>query len=361
MPEALVCTFAARGFVVWLGEMKRVRCVFMGTGAIACPSLRRLVEWGGVEVVGVVTQPDRPAGRHLQPQSSPVKQLAVGQGLPVLQPQRVREPGFVESLAAWEPELVVVMAYGQILPRTVLELPRHGCVNVHASLLPKYRGAAPIQWALARGETETGVTLMQMDEGMDTGPILAQRAVPILPEDTAATLQDRLAVLGADLLVETLPTYLAGQIVPRPQPAEGVSYAPRLRKADGLMDWALSARDLWLRVRAFDPWPGTFTWWWRRGEPSGPGGAGSTGEEDKPRWVGPVLLKVWRATVESGSGRVGEVLEVNPRGVLVGCGQGILRLLEVQREGGRRMGIAEFLAGNPVRPGDRLGGMEPPV
>jgi methionyl-tRNA formyltransferase len=329
----------------------------MGTAAIACPSLKALVGWAGAEVVGVVTQPDRPAGRHLRPQPSPVKQLAGVCGLPVLQPEKVREAGFLEALRAWGPELIVVMAYGQILPASVLDLPRYGCVNVHASLLPKYRGAAPIQWALVRGETETGVTIMLMDEGMDTGPILSQRRIRIDPDDTAGTLHDRLAVLGAELLLETLPGYVAGRIVPRPQPLEGISYAPRLRKADGLLDWTLSARELWLWIRAFDPWPGAFTWWWRQDPLAGGQASVATlGGGVAARQARPVLLKVWRAAVEPRTGPAGEILEVDARGVVVGCGQEALRLLEVQAEGGRRMGIAEFLSGHPMRRGDRLGG-----
>lgn len=340
--------------------MNRVRCVFMGTAAMACPSLSRLLAWPGATVVGVVTQPDRPAGRGWQLRPSPVKQLALASGVPVLQPERVREPAFQETLRALGPELIVVMAFGQILPRPILQLPRFGCLNIHTSLLPRYRGAAPIQWALIRGETETGVTLMLMDEGLDTGPIVAQRAISIGPTDTAASLHDRLAHLGADLLIETLPAYLAGHITPQPQPAEGVSHAPRLRKEDGRIDWTLPATEIERRVRAFDPWPGSFTWWWPAENRCTCSGSEPRPAPARPR-ARPLMLKVWRAAVAAEHGPPGQVLEVGPVGVLVGCGSGALYLLQVQPEGGRRMGIGEFLAGHPVRRGDRFGDGPPPV
>lgn len=345
---------------IWLclGGVKRVRCVYMGTAAIACPSLARLLDWPGAEVVGVVTQPDRPAGRHLRLQASPVKQLAVARGIPVLQPERVRDPGFVEALRGWDPDLIVVMAFGQILPPAVLGLPRHGCVNLHASLLPKYRGAAPIQWALVHGETMTGVTLMLMDEGMDTGPILAQRALAIGPDETAGRLHDRLAELAADLLVESLPDYLGGRLVPRPQPVEGVSYAPRLRKEHGRIDWNLSAVEIERRIRAFDPWPGAFTWWRPVGRAEGSEEGAGKGAAEAGRREG-CMVKIWRAVVVEGRGVPGEVLAVEPDGVVVACGQGGLRIGEIQREGGRRLPMADFLAGHRIRPGDRFESVPP--
>ncbi|MCS7089590.1 MAG: methionyl-tRNA formyltransferase [Verrucomicrobiota bacterium] len=334
--------------------MNDVRTVFMGTAAIACPSLLRLLRWPGTTVVAVVTQPDRPAGRHLHPQPSPVKQLAVTHGVPVLQPDRVRNTTFLQALRELEPDLIVVMAFGQILPPSVLAMPRHGCLNLHASLLPKYRGAAPIQWALIHGETVTGVTLILMDEGLDTGPILAQRTLTIAATETAATLHHRLAALAADLLLETLPGWLTGQITPRPQPVEGVSYAPRLRKEDGRMDWTLTAVELERRIRAFDPWPGAYTWWLpventniAQTHPSP-----SKTNQGRRRTM---LLKLWRAEVVDQEGCPGQVLQVDATGITVACGRGALRLLEVQREGGRRLPVSEFLAGHLVRPGDNLG------
>lgn len=319
--------------------MEPVRVVFMGTAEIACPSLAALLACPQVRVTAVVIQPDRPVGRSLQVQPPPVKRLAQARGLPVLQPERVRHPEAERQLAELHPDLIVVMAYGQILPQTVLDLPRFGCVNVHASLLPKYRGAAPIQWALANGEQETGVTIMQMDAGMDTGPILSQRPTPIGPEDTAETLHDRLAALGAALLLDTLPGYLAGSIRPTPQPSEGVSYAPRLRKEDGRIDWRLPARVIWNRLRAFKPWPGLFTYL-----PASGAGGGSQR-----------LLKLWEAEVVPQQGQPGLVLAADNSGIVVGCGTDALRVLTLQREGGRRMSAREFLAGCPLGPGVQLG------
>jgi methionyl-tRNA formyltransferase len=306
----------------------------MGTAEIACPSLAALCASPGVNVVAVVTQPDRPKGRDLRVQPCAVKQLAVGKGLPVLQPERARQPEFVAELARLCPDLVAVMAYGQILPPAILDLPPLGCVNVHTSLLPKYRGAAPIQWALANGDTETGVTLMRMDAGMDTGGILAQRATPIRPEDDAQTLHDRLAQLGAELLLETTPGLAARRIVASPQPAEGASHAPKITREDGHIDWQWSARTVWNRLRAFTPWPGAFT--------------------HLPARPTPQLLKIWQAEVVSQSGAPGEILSASKDGIVVACGQEALRVLVLQREGGRRLSAQEFLAGHALAPSAKL-------
>src|SRR5438105_7357258 len=257
--------------------MSPLRIIFFGTAELACPSLSALAQTPAFEVASVVTQRDRPRGRKLNLQSSSVKILATQKKLPVLQPERARDEGFLQELAQLRPDLIVVAAYGQILPRQILELPRFGCLNVHASLLPKYRGAAPIQWALLNDEQETGVTIMRMDEGLDTGDILVQQATPITPEDNAQTLRDRLAAIGAELLVETIPNYVAGRIVPRKQPDADVTYARKLTREDGHLDWNRPARVLWNRVRAFAPWPGACT---RLSEASGPR-----------------LLKIWQAEV----------------------------------------------------------------
>jgi methionyl-tRNA formyltransferase len=263
-----------------------------------------------------------------------VKRAAQAAGIPLLQPEKARHPAFLDQLAAWQPDLVVVAAYGQILPPPILALPQFGCLNVHTSLLPKYRGAAPIQWAIINGETVTGVTIMKMDAGLDTGDILTQEQTPIAEVDDSQTLHDRLATLGARLLTRTIPDYLAGKVQPVPQPAEGATHAPKIKKEDGRMDWTQSARCLWNRVRGLIPWPGAFSHF-------------TSGNH---RW----LLKIWRATPEPLDGPPGVVLAADQSGIVVGCGAGSLRLLELQREGGKRLGVAAFLAGCPVRPGQTL-------
>jgi methionyl-tRNA formyltransferase len=237
------------------------RVVFMGTPDFGVPPLRALLGAPTLDVVGVVTQPDRPAGRGNTIQQSPVKQAALAANIPVIQPQKLREPGAFESLQAWQPDLIVVAAFGQILRQQVLDLPRYGCINVHASLLPRWRGAAPIQAAIRAGDTQTGITIMKMDAGLDTGPILSQRAIPILPTDTGSTLHDKLATLGGPLLIETLDKYLRGEITPQPQDESAQTYAPMLKKEEGAIDWTQPALAIERQVRAFDPWPGTYTQW----------------------------------------------------------------------------------------------------
>jgi methionyl-tRNA formyltransferase len=315
------------------------RIVFMGTAELACASLEALAAAPGFEVVAVVTQPDRPKGRALKLQPSPVKQAALRAGLPVLQPERARDAAFGEELRRLEPGLIVVAAYGQLLPPAILALPPLGCFNLHASLLPKYRGAAPIQWAILDGQTETGVTIMKMAEKLDTGGILAQRATAIAPEDTAVTLHERLARLGAQLLVETLADAVNNQLTVRPQAEAQATYARKITKEDGHLDWSQPARSLWNRVRALIPWPGAFT--------TLPGGA-------KARTV-----KIWRASVEEARavapGAPGVVLQADKAGIVVASGGGALRIHELQLEGGRRLSAAEFLAGHPMPPGIRFG------
>ena len=242
-----------------------VPTVFMGSPEFALPTLRALAQ--EYQVVGVVTQPDRPAGRGRELTQPPVKSLALELGLPVIQPRRLREPEAMDQLRRWNPGLVVVTAFGQILRTEVLDLPPYGCINVHASLLPRWRGAAPIQAALLAGDEETGVTIMRMDPGIDTGPVLAQRSIPIRPADNGESLSQRLAELGGDLLVETLPAYLSGELVPQPQstlPGEP-TYAPMLKKEDGLLDFTRPPAYLARQVRAFSPWPGAYMTW--QGQP----------------------------------------------------------------------------------------------
>jgi methionyl-tRNA formyltransferase len=315
--------------------MSGLKIIFMGTAELSCPSLSSLLRTLGISVNAVVTQPDRPKGRDLKLQPSPVKTLAVKYGLPVLQPLKARDPLFIQELAKLQPDLVVVAAYGQLLPPALLAIPKHGCINLHTSLLPKYRGAAPIQWALINGEQETGVTIMKMDAGLDTGDILAQEPVAIAPDDDSRTLHDRLARLGSELLVKTIPGYIAGRITPRPQPAEGVSYAPRISKQDGRIDWTQDGTHILNRMRGLTPWPGTFTY--------------------LPAEPKPVLLRIWRAQFEEAPHSPGQVAEAGKKGIVVGCGRGSLRVIELQREGGRRLRAADFLAGHPLNPGLRLG------
>lgn len=315
--------------------MSNLRIIFMGTAELACASLRALAQSPDFSILAVVTQPDRPKGRELKLHPSPVKELALRLNLPVLQPERARKEEFVQELRKLAPDLMVVAAYGQILPQSILDLPRFGCLNVHTSLLPKYRGAAPIQWAILEGEPLTGVTIMKMDAGLDTGDIITQQKTPVQDEDNSQTLHDRLASIGATLLIQTIPDYVAGKISPRPQPEEGASYARKISKEDGRLDWAQSARALWNRARAFTPWPGVFT--------------------HLPAQPHPCLLKIWRVEVAENSGPPGEILEADNSGIVVGCGQNSLRILELQREGGRRMAARDFLAGHPLKKGDKLG------
>lgn len=314
--------------------MAALRIIFMGTPELAATCLGALLREPAVQVLAVVTQPDRPRGRDLKLQPSPVKQLALAAGRPVLQPLKARDESFHAALREWQPDLIAVAAFGQILPASLLTLPRLGCLNVHTSLLPKYRGAAPIQSALLNGDTETGVTIMKMDVGLDTGDILTQRATPIQPEDNAATLHDRLAQLGAALLVETIPAYAAEKIVPRPQDATQATHVAKIKKEDGCIDWRLPATAIWNRLRAFTPWPGAYT--------------------HLPATPQPKLLKLWEARVETCAGAPGEILRADRAGIVIGCGADSLRVTSLQREGGRRLTAAEFLAGHPLPVGLKL-------
>ncbi|HWP35488.1 MAG TPA: methionyl-tRNA formyltransferase [Thermodesulfobacteriota bacterium] len=307
----------------------------MGTAAFAVPSLRALVA-AGHTVPLVVTQPDRPAGRGQVPTPPPVKVAAAALGLPVWQPESLRDPAAAERLARLAPDAIAVAAYGKILPPAILDIPRLGCVNVHASLLPKYRGAAPVQWALYHGEPETGVTIMRMDPGLDTGPILLARRVPVGPDEDAEALTARLAEMGAAALVEALARLEAGDLVPVPQDDAAATYAPPLRKEQGRIDWRRPARMLHNQVRAFRPWPGSLTLF-----------------EGRP-------VKVLRTRVLEGPagptrpGEPGEVVGVGPEGIAVATGEGVLLLAEVQPAGGRAMGGAEFARGARITPGMRF-------
>ncbi len=298
-----------------------LRVVFMGTPDFAVPTLQTLLTLPAVQVVGVATQPDKPAGRGRALAESPVKRVAVAAGVPVLQPRGFRKnPANAEALRALDPDVLVVAAYGLILPQSVLDIPRYGSLNVHASLLPRWRGAAPITFAILAGDTVTGVTIMLMDAGMDTGPTLTTAETAIQPGDTTETLSGRLATLGAGLLRETLPRWVAGELQPRPQPEEGVTYTRLIQKEDGLIDWGRPAAEIERAVRAYQPWPGAFTLW--RGEP----------------------LRVIKASQVAGQGEPGQVVAV-PGGMAVGTGEGLLRLDEVQPAGRRPMPGKAFVNG----------------
>ena len=334
--------------------MAALKIIFMGTAELSCASLEKLARDERFSVVAVVTQPDKPKGRELKFTPSPVKILAEKLNLPVLQPLKARDEKFISELRELKPDLMVVVAYGQILPPPILSLPAHGCLNVHTSLLPKYRGAAPIQWAIADGEPETGVTIMQMDAGLDTGPILSTRRTPILPTDDSQILHDRLAQLGAELLGETIPDYVAGKISPQPQPAAGSTYAAKIKKEDGKIVWSQPAVQIWNRLRAFTPWPGAFTSW-RNAEHC----LGSNKPLPQPAETvlgapKPQLLKIWKAEVVEKSGAAGIILSADKTGIVVGCGRGALRILELQREGGKRLAVEPFLAGFPLKAGAKL-------
>ncbi len=308
-----------------------IRTVFMGTPEIAVPSLQALLDHPDFHVVGVVTQPDRKAGRGRKLTPPPVKEAALAAGIPViLQPKRLHEPNAFETLAALQPDLIVVTAYGQILRPNVLALPKHGCVNVHASLLPRWRGASPITAAILADDPLTGVTIMQMDEGMDTGPILSQQAEPIRPDDTTGSLSARLARLGADLLIETLPCYLEGKIRPRPQPTEGVTICRLVKKEHARIDWTRPAAEIERMVRAYQPWPGAFTTW--AGQP----------------------LKIGAASVAEGEAEPGRVIAWDKK-VAVGTGQGLLIIEQAQLPGKKMLPIDAFLRGRPDFIGTRLG------
>ena len=354
--------------------MTALRIIFLGTAELSCASLQALAGNPQFQIAAVVTQPDRPKGRDLKPQPSPVKSLALRLGLPVLQPERARDEKFIAGLRALQPDLIIVVAYGQILPPAILDLPCHGCLNVHTSLLPKYRGAAPIQWAIANGDTETGVTIMKMDVRLDTGPIVSQHRTPIHPEDDSATLHDRLAQLGAELLVQTIPDYVAGKIQPVPQPAAGASHAAKIKKEDGRIDWNQPAQTIWNRLRAFTPWPGAFTFLQKAMEGTATSVSSFAKSQGSDEALPSKMIKIWKAEViEEVSGRdsalrcpdaaarrphlgqkPGEILSADKTGIIVGCGEHALRIFELQREGGRRLTAPEFLAGHALKVGERF-------
>jgi len=311
----------------------RTRIVFLGTPDFAVPALRELIATPAFEVVAVVTQPDRPAGRGRQLQMSSVKQAALAAGVPVLQPRRTHESPAFEQLAALHADFLVVVAFGQILRQKVLDLPRVAPINVHASLLPRWRGAAPIQHAILAGDRATGITTMLMDAGLDTGPILLQDSIPIAPDETGQSLHDKLAPLGAILLRNTLEWLLAGSIQPHPQPQSEslVTYAPQLRREDGALDWTRSAEALDRRVRAFTPWPGTYTTW---------------GGQRLKILAGLPLL--YGARVPPGAVRAAAALDLDaPYPAVIGTGAGLYAPARLQLEGRQALDAEAFVRGRP--------------
>ena len=294
------------------------RIVFMGTPAFAVHNLEALIR--EYEVVGVVTQPDRPAGRNQQVQMSPVKQIALNHQIPVFQPEKIRRPEAISDLKQWQADVYVVAAFGQILPQSVLDIPPHGSINVHASLLPRWRGAAPIQAAIRTGDKKTGVTIMKMDAGLDTGPMVLQRSIAITEDETGATLHDKLAKLGADLLLEALPDFLSGKILPQPQPQVGMTYAPMVKKEEGNIDWSRPAVEIERLIRAFTPWPGTYSSW-----------------KNQP-------IKILGGKAISGEEKQGVIIKTTT-GIAVGTGTGLLKLVTVQLAGRKAMSVEEFIKG----------------
>ena len=308
-----------------------LRTVFMGTPDFALQTLQGLID-AGCDLVGVYTQPDRPKGRGKQMAAPPVKELARQHGIPVYQPQKLRQPEVVAELEALAPDLIVVVAYGQILPQSVLDIPTHGCINVHASLLPSYRGAAPINKAIIDGATETGITTMYMDVGLDTGDMLVKKTLAIGAEETAGELHDRLAILGREAMEETLRQLCAGTLQREIQDDAQSSYAPMMKKEDGRIDWSRSAQEVHNQVRGLDPWPGAYT--------------SLDGE----------LLKLARTTPQdNGDAPPGTVIAADRDGVRIACGNGSLLVRELQLAGRKRLAAADFLRGCPLQPGTGLG------
>jgi methionyl-tRNA formyltransferase len=308
-----------------------LKLIFAGTPEFAARALAALLG-SAHHIALVLTQPDRPSGRGLKTNASPVKQLAQDRHLPVIQPATLKETQTQQVLRAVGADLMVVAAYGLILPPAVLDIPSLGAINIHASLLPRWRGAAPIPRALLAGDPETGISIIRLDAGLDTGPVLLQQAIAIEDEDDAGSLHDRLAELGAKLVVEALGLLEEGRLEPTPQPAQGATYAPKLDKSEARIDWTRPAVEIWRKIRAFNPFPGAL--------------ARFDGED----------VKIWRAQLAMTDGTPGEILAFGDQGILVACGQGSVQILELQRAGARRLAAGEFLRGQRLNPGERFTG-----
>lgn len=306
-----------------------MKVAFAGTPAFAAEALKAVLA-AGYSVPLVLTQPDRPAGRGMGLQTSAVKQVALSNQLSIFQPESLKAPEQQVPLAECHPDVLVVAAYGLLLPQAVLDIPRYGCINIHASLLPRWRGAAPIQRAIEAGDENTGITIMQMEKGLDTGPMLLIKTLPILSADTTSTLHDRLAILGAQAIIEALSELEASTLTPREQPVEGVTYAHKIDKSESSLDFKVSAIALCNKLRAFDPFPG--------------GAAEIRGQQ----------LKIWAASVENGSATPGKVVDLNTNGIIVGTGEGLLCLKELQKPGAKRLPAPDFLRGFEIQVGDQF-------
>jgi methionyl-tRNA formyltransferase len=307
-----------------------MKIIFMGTPDFAAASLEALID-SRHEIQAVVTQPDKPKGRKGELTPSPVKVIAKREGIKVYQPLKVRDEEFVKTLRAYNPDVMVVVAFGQIIPLSILKMPKYGCVNIHGSLLPKYRGAAPIQWAVLDGEKETGITTILMDEGIDTGDILLKKTIKIEADETSGSLFDKLMALGAKTILETLDELEKGNLTPTKQGESPTAYAKMLTKAMGLIDFTRSAKELDCFVRGMDPWPSAYTLL-----------AGKT-------------LKLWKVRAVEGGGKAGSVIEIGKEGFTIACGEGAIEVLEVQLEGKKRMSAGDFLKGSTLNIGQELG------
>ncbi|MDD2365601.1 MAG: methionyl-tRNA formyltransferase [Desulfuromonadaceae bacterium] len=313
--------------------MKPLRIIFMGTPDFACPTLQKLID-RGEEIIAVITQPDRPKGRGQKLMPPPVKELAEKHTIPTYQPLKVRDPAFIELLSAMQPGIIVVVAFGQILPKALLDIPKYGCVNVHASLLPKYRGAAPLNWCIINGEHETGVTTMMMDVGLDTGDMLLSEKTELNENEDIASLHDRMSIMGADLLARTLDLLVIGNLAPEKQNNDESCYAPMLKKDDGIINWNNDARTIHNLVRGLAVWPV----------------ACST--------IDGQTLKIYRTLIGEGTGKPGTVLQASKGFFEIACQSGSLFLLEVQLAGKKRLDCASFLSGYQVQVGAMLGASE---
>ena len=307
-----------------------MKILFMGTPDFAAGSLKSLIN-AGYEISAVVTQPDRPKGRSGKPVFSPVKEVAVEAGIPVLQPERIKKPEETARLLEYPADIYVIAAFGQILSKEILDQPKYGCINVHASLLPKYRGASPIQRVILDGEKKTGITIMQMNEGLDTGDILYSKSLDLVDDETFETLHDRLMDLGGEALVEALELIEEGKITPVKQDDSLSCYAPLIKKEDGLIDWKNPSDRIYSQVRAFNPWPGAYT------------------------YINGKILKIWDAVPVQASGKAGDVIAVDKSSFTVACGDGAMKILALQPEGKKKMETSAFLLGNKTEIGEHLG------